>query len=201
MTIHEPMTMATDYLLGGVAAWIAFVLFRKKQASQKLWAVAFAALAIASFAGGTHHGFAIEALWKPTLLVMGLASFGMVAGSAFAAVTGAPRAALVAAAAIKLLGYWAWVSADQRFLVVVLDTVSAMLVVAVLHLFDRDRASARWILAGVAVSVAAGGIQAARVAPHPHFNHNDLYHLVQLAAVYFYFRGVSRMQDKRRFPR
>jgi hypothetical protein len=32
---------------------------------------------------------------------------------------------------------------------------------------------------------------------HKHFNHNDLFHVIQLAAVFFYWRGVARMRDRR----
>ena len=51
------------------------------------------------------------------------------------------------------------------------------------------------ILAGVAVSLIAAGIQAGRLALHPHFNHNDLYHVVQIAAMLLYYAGAKRMRD------
>ena len=31
--------------------------------------------------------------------------------------------------------------------------------------------------------------QQGRVAIHAHFNHNDLYHVIQMGAMYFLFRG------------
>lgn len=198
MTIHEPMTMITDYLLGGVTAWMAFFLFKGKEISKKLWAIAIAALAVSAFLGGTHHGFAVEALWTPTLLVVGVASFGMLAGSAYATTTGIIRNTLVSIAAVKLAGYWAWMLGHAEFIYVVVDTGSAIVAVAILHSLTFRNGSSKWILGGVALSLAAGGVQASGLALHEHFNHNDLYHVIQIAAMFFYYRGVATMQDRRR---
>ena len=198
--VHEPMTMITDYVLAAVTGFFCYLILNnfQQQKSKILWATAFAALAVAAFLGGTHHGFAVEALWKPTVLVAGVASFGMLAGSACATTGGIVRKLILAIAAAKLLAYWAWLLRDDRFIVVVVDTASAMLAVAVLHaLFFRNDFS-KWILGGVALSLVAAGVQASGFALHRHFNHNDLYHVIQIAAMFFYFRGVAKMQDRRR---
>jgi hypothetical protein len=46
------------------------------------------------------------------------------------------------------------------------------------------------MIAAVAASVAAAGVQAMKLAPHPQFNHNDLYHVIQIAAMWLFYRGV-----------
>jgi hypothetical protein len=33
---------------------------------------------------------------------------------------------------------------------------------------------------------------ASGIALHPHFNHNDLYHVVQIAAMLLFYRGIRR---------
>jgi len=190
--------MVTDYLLGGVAAWMAFFLFTDKEISKKLWAIAFAALAVSAFLGGTHHGFAIDALWRPTVLAAGVTSFGMLAGSAYATTAGTLRGILVSIAVVKLLAFWAWMLTHEEFKYVVADTGLAMLVVAVLHLFALKNYSSRWVLAGIGLSLVAGGVQAGGLALHQHFNHNDLFHVIQIAALFCYWRGVARMRDLRR---
>jgi hypothetical protein len=73
------------------------------------------------------------------------------------------------------------------FVWVILDTGSALAIVAVLHL----RRFNGWMLAGVGVSVAAALAQAGGVALHRHFNHNDLYHVIQIAAMVLFYRGLS----------
>jgi hypothetical protein len=191
--MNEPMTVLTDYALGGVAAWLSILLFRNPQASRRLWALAFGALAAAAFLGGTWHGFLHSALlWKATTLSAGLASFGMVAGSSYAVFSGQLRAFILTAALAKLVVYSAWMLGHDAFLYVVIDTGIAFIVVAALHLW-------RWngpILAGVAVSIAGALVQASGFKVHEHFNHNDLYHVIQIAAVVLLYRGARRLADR-----
>jgi hypothetical protein len=194
MTISEPMTLATDYLLGAVTAWLALLLSRRSesQRSRRWWAAAFAALALAAFLGGTWHGFFQSRwLWKATLLSAGGASFAMVIGSAYATTCGMARQAIVTMALAKLLVYSVWMLEHNAFLFVVIDTGIAFAIVLALHLW-------RWnglIVAGVALSVIAGLVQASGFAPHPHFNHNDLYHVIQLAAIALFYLGARRLTD------
>ena len=196
MEIAEPVTTLTDYALGGVTAWLAVLLYRKNSSiACRLWTLAFAALALTAILGGTFHGFRIPWLWKPTVLAIGVASFGMLAGSAYTTTTGTVRRVLLAAALLKLGFYEVWMLGHDDFIYVVADTASAMLAVAALHLLDLDNPATRWILGGVAVSLIAAGIQAGRLALHEHFNHNDLYHVLQIAAMLLYYAGVKRMRD------
>ena len=195
--VAEPMTMATDYALAAVTGCLCISLFRKfeKEDSRLFWALAFAALAVAAALGGTHHGFVIEALWTPTLLSVGVASFAMVAGSAIATTRGVLRKALVALAAAKLLAYSGWMLSHDAFIYVVADSGIALIAIAALHLSDFRNASSRWVVAGVAASLAAAAAQASGFDLHRHFNHNDLYHVVQIAAMVIFYRGARLMRD------
>jgi hypothetical protein len=190
--------MLTDYALGGVTVWLAVLLLSNRSLSCRFWTLAFVALALGALLGGTFHGFQISWLWKPTVLAVGVASFGMLAGSACTTTSGPVRGALLAAAALKLVLYEAWMLGHDDFIFVVADTASAMLAVAALHLLALGNPATRWILGGVAVSLVAAGIQAGKVALHQYFNHNDLYHVVQIAAMALYYAGARRMTDFRR---
>jgi hypothetical protein len=192
MTIQEPMTVLTDYLLGGVSAYAALALVRNPQTSRRLWALAFAALAAAAFLGGTWHGFLhSDLLWKATTLSAGVASFGMVAGSSYAAFQGATRNAILTVALAKLMVYSAWMLGHDAFIYVVIDTGIAFLIVAAIHLWKWNGP----ILAGVAVSIAGAAVQASGFRLHEHFNHNDLYHVIQIAALLLLYRGAKRLQS------
>ena len=46
------------------------------------------------------------------------------------------------------------------------------------------------------VSLVGGIVQARRVAPHRHFNHNDLYHVIQMVALYLFYRGGALLVDR-----
>jgi len=194
MSISEPMTLATDYLLAGVTAWLCFLLFKNREAQRCRfwWSIAFAALALGAFLGGTWHGFfQNDLLWKATVLAVGLASFAMVVGSALATLQGRARSFVVAFAAVKLVFYSGWMLARDEFIFVVLDTGIAFAVVAALHVWRWNG----WLLAGVAVSVGGALVQASGLALHRHFNHNDLYHVIQIAAMFLLYRGARLLID------
>jgi hypothetical protein len=194
MTISEPMTLVTDYLLGGVTAWLALRLFHTTESfrSRKWWAIAFAALALGAFLGGTWHGFWQNALlWKATVLAVGAASFAMVVGSAFATLPRVAHNLLVVIAILKLLVYSGWMLAHDEFIYVVLDTGIAFAVVAALHLWKWNGP----LLGGIAISVVAALVQASGFAPHAHFNHNDLYHVIQIAAMALLYRGARVLRE------
>ena len=206
MTIAEPTTMLTDYALAGVTGWFAYALFRARegQRARSLWALAFAALALAAALGGTWHGFGpafpeTAALlgWKATVLSVGIASFGMLAGSAISTTAGKARKSLLALAVTKLAVYSGWMLGHSEYIYVIMDTGAALVLLAVLHLWPAARDSAsRWILAGVGVSVIAAGAQASGFALHRHFNHNDLYHVIQIAAMILFYAGARRLRDR-----
>lgn len=205
--IDEPMTMLTDYALAGVTGRLGWLLFRARegQAVRSYWALAFAALALAAALGGSYHGFAKalaesvqHLLWKVTVLAVGIASFGMCAGSAIAVTADNPRKLLLALAAAKLALYSGWMLAHDAFIYVIADTGIAMAMVAALHgwsaMRGRDRASL-WMLGAVGVSGLAAGVQASGFALHRDFNHNDMYHVIQIAAMALFYIGAGRLRD------
>ena len=208
MTVAEPMTMLTDYALAGVTGWLAWLLFRGREGyrARAFWALAFATLALAAALGGTWHGFspafaefAVILVWKVTVFAVGIGSFGMLAGSAIAVTTGGVRKSLVAISVVKLAIYSGWMVWHSEYIYVIADTSTALVLVAALHLWslshDRYHAS-RWILGGVAVSVLAAGVQASGFAFHRHFNHNDLYHVIQIVAMILFYMGAKQLRDR-----
>ena len=201
MQLTEVSTMLTDYLLAAVTAALGFALWRAAhgRSAVVISAIGFAALAVSAAAGGTYHGFALElsastldALWTTSTWTVGIFSFCIVTAAAMAYTRGPVRLALVATAAATLLVYLAWMSTHDDFRFVIYDTAFAMLLLLGLSLYGY-RAGARgagWLLAGIAVSAAAAGVQYAGVSLHANFNHNDLYHVVQTAAMYLFYRGA-----------
>ena len=209
MRITEPMTMLTDYLLGALALVLAFRLFgaasESGQITTRLWAFGFVMTAVAAFVGGTYHGF-IQMLpetvgrvcWKITLVSTGFASGSLLCAAVMAATTGTLEWILLGVVVLKLLVFLEVVMTRDNFLLVVVDYGSALLAILLAAWFLRPTGitpAAGWLAAGVGVSVVAGVIQAFRLAPHPKFNHNDLFHVVQMAAIYCLYRGGLLLSD------
>jgi hypothetical protein len=55
---------------------------------------------------------------------------------------------------------------------------------------SRYGKNTRWHAAGLAFSVGGLVIQQGHVSLHPSFNHNDLFHCVQIVALFCFFRGA-----------
>jgi hypothetical protein len=181
MTIHEPMTLATDYMLTIAASVFAAKLWR----SNRMWALAFVFTALGSFFGGTYHGLLqSQSLWKVTVLSIGIASFFLLAGSG---------RALAIAATIKLVAYCTWVIFfNDGFEWVIADYGITLLLVGAAALVRRDE-SRWWILGSIVVSIAGALVQRSGFTLHRHFNHNDLYHVIQLVALWLLYRGGRAM--------
>ena len=209
MRITEPMTMVTDYLMGTLAFVLAMRLLADAAAGQqwsgRLWAAAFVMTAVAAFVGGTYHGFiqwmpgmAGRALWKATLVATGIGSACLLAAAVTAATAGPLRHALMGLVVVKLVVYVWTIATKDAFVLVIADYGTALVAVLLAACFIRPTGltpAAWWITAGVAVAVVAGVIQWARVALHVHFNHNDLFHVVQMASLYLLYRGGLLLRD------
>ncbi len=209
MKIHEPATLVTDYLLGGLAAVLGARLLSDARGpgrrSTRLWAWALLATAVAAFAGGTWHGLAPEwspgparLLWKLTTFAVGAASAAMLGGAAFATLRRSWRRVAVALVEIKLAVYLVWMLFHDEFRYVIYDYAPALLAVLLLHgeALRRREPGAGWIGGGVLVSFLAAAIQALGLAPHARFNANDLYHVVQMGALALFYRGARDLRDR-----
>ncbi|HVT44808.1 MAG TPA: hypothetical protein VMT00_10485 [Thermoanaerobaculia bacterium] len=209
MQITEPMTLATDYLLGGVALVFGLRLIgawrREGELSIGAWGVAFLATSLAAFAGGSFHGFHAVAsppflavLWKTTLIAMGPASFFLGAGVVLAVTRGGIQRVVLSVLFIKSTLYIAWVMRDDDFRFVIYEYGSTMVLllgVALWRVWSKD-GWAGWAIGGVLISFAAAAVQQSGLSLHRHFNQNDLYHVIQIAALYCLYRGGLELRDK-----
>lgn len=205
MQITEPMTMATDYALAAVSATFSVLLFQNTGREQAVWffAAALCATAVAALAGGTYHGFAPlligptqTILWKATVYAIGIGSFFFLAAAIVASVRPPAREWLLAAAVLKLTVYLVWMTMHDDFRYVIYDYAPSMLAVLGLQAADwRWQPGAPWIVAGIVVSFAAAAVQQSGIRLHRHFNHNDLYHVIQMGAIWLLYKGGRLLAD------
>jgi len=195
--------MLTDYALGALCLWLGWKLYApaasRRQTAVSLWAGAFFATALASFVGGTFHGFTsilsdstLEGLWKVTVYLTGFSSFFLLSAVLVAGLPHSVRRWALALTTVKLVVYLAWMVTHDDFLFVVYDYGSAMILILIFQVraFYKFRSSAAgWIVGGILLSFVGAAIQQSGVSLHQHFNHNDLFHVVQMVAFYLLYRG------------
>jgi uncharacterized protein DUF6962 len=206
--ITEPATMATDFLIAVICIMFAVGIERSASdiaTARGLWGLSFAFTAIAASIGGVVHGVALhlevaakDRLWKATQYVMGLTSLAILAAAVVAFAEGGTERWLVGVAVAKFLAYAAVVRRRDDYAVVVVDYGASMIAMAALAIAGWVRSgapAAPSLVAGVVVSGVAAAVQLKKVAPHPRFNHNDLYHVIQIVALYLFYRGGRLLVD------
>ena len=202
MNISEPTTMLTDYALGVLCliwGWKLWHRAKLRQAPQALWGRAFFATGLAALLGGTVHGFAlifretfILGMWRGTLYLTGFASFFMLAAVVLVALPRAISRWGLAVCGLKLVVYLVWMFNHQDFRFVVYDYGATLLLILGFQLvaFYKQRSvAAGWIVLGILLSFVGAAIQQSGFSLDTHFNHNDLFHVVQMGAFYLFYRG------------
>ena len=135
------------------------------------------------------------------LYSVGLAMFFVLVGTISGSVANRTWRLFFYAYSVLICSAYAWWLIDHDdFVYAVLNNLSTFVIICVLQvsaLVRHQAESAKWILSGVAVSVISAAIQRSGFDLHVHFNHNDLYHVVQIAGLYLFYRGASLLQDFR----
>jgi hypothetical protein len=203
----ERTTAATDAIMAVAALAAITVLRRSTPASfgRGVWLAAFGSLLLASVLGAVAHGFTLEpglrtALWQPLYLALGVTMALFVVG-AMRDGRGEPaaRRILRPMLALALVFYGITWLAGGDFLAFVVYEAAALLFslgVYLRLLAAGNRSGAGAMAAALALSLAAGAIQAAgplSVRLLWEFDHNGLFHLVQLVALALLVTGLRRL--------
>ncbi len=209
MTITEPMTMITDYMITALGLWAGVMLLKREDADRaaQWWAGALIATAVAALAGGTFHGFGTAMppgvtafTWHVTLVAIGCASFCFATAVAFSVFGQRVRNVIVAVFVVKLVHYFLWIARHDEFETAIFDYAPTMVVVLAVEIYvwirRRDRAAA-WIIWGIVISFVGAFIQMQEIGIHRHFNHNDLYHVVQMVGIYCFYRAGRSLHERR----
>lgn len=210
MGLAEPMTVATDLLLGGVAfvlaARLAYDGVAEAQLSRVALGIGLLASAVAALFGAVAHASDAQRsprlrglFFRLALLAAAVAGAAAVAAVAYFAAEGQWRSTVLWAVGAKLAVFTIAVMARARFRVAGIESalsLVALLAGAVYAYVMWRIPAAPWIVSGVAVALLGAAVQARRVAPHPSFNHNDLYHVVMIVALALIYRGGITLVDR-----
>ena len=211
--VNEIGTVVTDYLLGVSALFSSLQLYKKYTACPsntvlKVWSWSFCSIAVSAILGGSFHGFAptneenasLRAYyWIAVMVSLILSSFCISTAYAFEVVPQKYSFFFIFLLLIKLI-YFCWLTLYRPvFFTVLVDYGSSLLLwfcTAVAFYPGRSWCSLM-IICGI-LSAVSGVIQQYKYNPFDRnewFNHNDLYHLVQLVANYFLYCSAWKMGE------
>jgi hypothetical protein len=204
VTASEHTTAATDLLLAVVVVAGIVYLWRvtMRSGTRTLWLLGLAAFAAAALLGAALHGVTWlpgtrTLLWQPLYLLLGTALACFVAG-AIADWRGYPagRRALPFLLVLALGFYGATRLASGAYLVFVLFQAAALLFALWIYgkiTLGERRPGAGLIFSGLLLTLAGGVVQAmegASITLIWRFDHNGLYHLIQLCGVLCIVAGL-----------
>lgn len=208
--ITEPMTVLTNLVLAAIAlifsARLGYQASAEGLKASGALAGALMATALAAVLGAIAHGLdprvepeLRQRMWRGSLYLTGFIGVGAVASVAYFAARDAARGALLLFALVKLMWFIVAVTRRPEFRVAATDYSIALAILfggAAYALVQWSEPGSSWLMAGVLVSFAAGVVQARRVAFHRHFNHNDLFHVIQIVTLYLFYRGAAQLVDR-----
>lgn len=201
--VTERTTAATDGLLA-LVAWLGAGYLQwttPRSYTRGIWQAALVMFGLAAALGAVAHGFALAvglraALWQPLYLLLGGAVALFVVGSV-GHWRGPAAARHVLPAMLLVVGvfYLATRLAGGNFLVFVIFEAGALLFA--LGVYTRlaavGRPGASRIALALGISLVAGGLQALEGVSATliwEFDHNGLYHLVQLVGLIVLLLGL-----------
>jgi len=197
----EPMTVLTDVLLAAAAAWAGSrILGVSGTPVHRYFALSFFLIALGTLAGATIHATRhtalvrwVPLLWRITSIAVGTSVTAMLAGT-FYHLFPADDADILRWTVLGLsLVYASWIWRDYRFrnVVVFYSVVMAFILGAMgLSYVTQGSPGAKLIAVGILISFAAAAVQRSGFRLARHFNHNDIYHVIQLIGLYFFYRGA-----------
>lgn len=204
----ELTTAATDALLGFLCILLSVGILKSRARNPwraGLWSWVFGLLAVSSFLGALTHGFDLSSvlrniLWQPLYLTLGIDVALFVLGG----VTDwlgekSARRLVPAAIAAGIVFYCLTVILDGNFLVFVIYEGAAMITAISIYAglsMRRRLRGASIVASGIALTLIAAALQAGSlefVLIWP-FDHNGIFHLVQMPALLTIGHGLRTLQ-------
>ncbi len=200
--IAEPMTALTDLILCVLSLTFGIRLRGGKSRALSLWSFAFLASGLGSLTGGLYHAFQpvlspllLLILWKITAAAVGAAGLLLFCGSTQGLASQRMARATSIAASVLFVTYLAWMTTHDEFIYIIVFyglLMLATLVICTARYRIAPRACAL-IISGIAIAALAAVVQASHIDPFTHFNHNDLYHVIQMVSLYVMYRGAREL--------
>ena len=198
--IYEPTTAITDFVIFFMGCYYSWVMMNIPSSMfHKIWAISFITLSLGALLGGISHGFgpmlskvAKMIIWRLTLLFIGLTALVLLF-SVLMIITDGEINIRILPFFVILFGYYNYkVYKNDSFLIAVKFYLPFIVISLACFLYVfiyKGYVGALFISVGLLVSIFASLIQSSKIVLHRHFNHNDLFHIVQMIGMYLMFEG------------
>ncbi len=198
LMLYEPITAITDFMITAEVALLMGLLQRDTDGidNQKYWMTALILLGVAALLGGVAHGFNLFGLFAGIYLCMA----GIIGAICLAALsdgygdeTAQRWRNWIIGGAVIFYG----MTLLYPHLLVVYTIVGGFILAPIVLIYIRlwrqhPGRGDGYLLAGIMITLTgfAGIAFRVRLDMIWQFNHNDLYHLVQMVAIVFFYLGI-----------
>jgi hypothetical protein len=202
----EQTTAVTDIILALLALIVSMIVcytgHRRDPKKARIWTWAFGLLAIASAFGAVAHGIKMTEhmnffLWQPINFALGLTIALFAAGVVYDLKgTSIPRFLIPVFLAAGMIFYFITIFIPGTFIVFILYEALAMMfaLISYVVISIRKKRTGYWLMAvGIMISIIAAGFQATtsmRFTFIWEFDHNGIFHIIQIAGLFFLLLGL-----------
>ena len=190
--VHELWTVVTDAILAVESLVLGVLLWKVRGRSQctLFWSLTMFSLTATALFGAIAHSFPpsseVQApIWLLTVLCVPLIALCM----GLALLDFVKLEQLKGIVWIKFLIFIIIAVVKRDFFYGIIDYGSVTLIWIVASIRNKT------LFIGVILTVVAAAIQQLRVGISASFNHNDLYHVVQMLALFFVYSGVRNIKN------
>lgn len=187
----------TDLLLAALAGGLAAHLrgLGPRHLAPRWWAAALAGTAVSALIGGLYHGFGANfgpeitrAWWTATLLVICLTAAAMEVALLHEMVQPERHRLWLRVIAFKAVAFGGFAVQYPRFVIVITAYGMTLAVWTLVALVGKRPWRGAMLLA-VGLSLVGAAVQQLKIGVSAHFNHNDLYHVIQGGALVAFYRA------------
>ncbi len=203
------MTAFTDLLIFGLGLYFARELYgiyvTELMSVHLHFVMVFFFMGLAGLLGALTHGIGPHLpqsihtfIWRITLYCIGLTTFSMLLGGLYHVVSFNTMTWLKWLPLLGLIVFMILITRNDDFKTVIRFYTPAMLLLLLMMLYSLLRFQGDgtgWIILSILVALAGAAVQQSGFSLHKHFNHNDIYHLIQMGGMYLLYRGAVVLKD------
>ena len=207
--IYEPMTTITDLLIAVIAFYyskeLTSIYINQLLNVQYHWIWTFRMLGLGAFLGALSHGIGpycsvpiANMIWKFTTYSIGIMSYFMFLGMLHHLFEYDLAIRLKWVMMLFLVIYLYFMTRNDDFLYVILFYVPLMIIVLIGFMYSYinfNSDGSTMLMMGVLISFIGAGVQQSGIALHEHMNYNDIAHIIQMVALWYFYQGSMVLKD------
>ena len=202
--INSRTTAITNYMMGCIGLYLGWQTLQiQGSLFHILWACSFFSLSLGAFIGGSYYGFGptlpnyiTKVIWMLTLIFVGITGLFLAGSSATFYINETGKFGLMIGSAILVIKDVLGLKRDDTFHHAIKFYVTLIILALIGFIpafFSLGYTGALQIVIGLLVNLSAAGVQASGLRLHKHFNHNDLFHVIQVLGMILIYRGGSEI--------